>query len=77
MKLNKAQLLSLIRGIARTSPDEIGCDDCFDKLNEFAELQLAGKKPDEAMPLIEKHLKKCRECREEYEALLDSLRAIQ
>lgn len=77
MKLNKAQLLSLIRGVAKTSPDEIGCDDCFDKLNEFAELQLDGKNPEEAMPLIEKHLKRCRECCEEYEALLESLRALK
>jgi predicted anti-sigma-YlaC factor YlaD len=29
-----------------------------------------------AMPLIEDHLNRCKGCREEFEALLDALRAV-
>lgn len=60
-----------------TRPDEIGCDECFDKLNEFAELELKGKSPEKAMPLIQDHLNKCGECREEYKALLEALKDLQ
>lgn len=77
MKLNKKILKNMIRAISMTRPDEIGCDDCFDKLSEFAELQLAGKSPETAMPLVQEHLNKCGECREEYEALLEALRELR
>lgn len=60
-----------------TVPDEIGCDECFDKLNEFAEMELAGKSPEKALPLVADHLKKCGECRQEYEALLAALEELQ
>ncbi|WP_441000384.1 hypothetical protein [Fodinibius sp. SL11] len=56
---------------------EIGCDDCFDELHEFAELELAGKSPAEAKPLVKDHLDKCGSCREEYQALLEALQAIE
>ncbi len=63
--------------VTKTTPDEIGCDECFDELHKFAELQLAGKSPDDAMPLVKDHLDKCGNCREEYEALLEALRSIK
>lgn len=76
MKLNRDLLKKLIRGIKATRDDEIGCDECFDKLDAYAEMELAGKSPEKAMPLIEDHLKKCGECREEYQALLSALREL-
>jgi len=57
--------------------DEIGCDDCFEELHEFAEMELAGKSPEEAKPLVKDHLDKCGSCREEYQALLEALRNIE
>lgn len=75
MKLTKELLKKMIRAIQMTKPDEIGCDECFDKLHRFAELELAGKSPEKARPLIIEHLERCGDCREEYEALLEALKA--
>jgi len=76
MKLSKKFLISLVRAIKMTHPDEIGCDECFEKLHDFAEMELANKYPDQAMPLVQDHLNKCGDCREEYEALLEALREL-
>jgi hypothetical protein len=67
----------LVRGIITTRPDEIGCDECFEQLDRFVEMTLAGKNAAEAMPLVQDHLERCRDCREEFEALLAALRALQ
>jgi hypothetical protein len=77
MQLNKEILKKLIRAVTMTTPGEIGCDECFDKLDAFAEMELAGKSPEKAMPLVAEHLEKCGECRQEFEALLNALRELQ
>lgn len=66
----------LIRGIVTTRPDEIGCAECFEQVDRFAEMVLQGKNAAEAMPLVEDHLRRCKDCHEEYQALLDALRAM-
>jgi hypothetical protein len=63
-------------GIATTHPDEIGCDECFEQVDQFVEIKLAGKDPAEALPLVEDHLARCDCCREEFEALLVALQAM-
>jgi hypothetical protein len=77
MKLTPNILKRLVRAAAGTRPKEIGCDECFAQLDRFAERRLAGKPTAEAMPLVEAHLKTCRDCREEFEALLEALRATE
>lgn len=67
----------MLRAIIGTREDEIGCNECFDQLDEFIELKLKGKSPEEAMPLVQDHLKRCKDCREEYEALLEALRNVE
>jgi len=68
-------LAQMARMVAATRPNEIGCDECYQQLDQFAELHLAGKNAAEAMPLVQDHLERCRDCREEFEALLAALRA--
>lgn len=77
MELTPDILKSLIKSAQMAADHEIGCDDCFHELHEFAELELAGKSPAEAKPLVKDHLDKCSSCREEYLALLEALRAIE
>ena len=61
--------------MARNSyTEQIGCDACWEEVDRFAEMTLAGKNAAEALPLVEAHLKGCGECGAEYQALLDSLR---
>jgi hypothetical protein len=75
MKLSLEVLKKMVRAIASTKSDEIGCDECFEQVDQFVELQLQGKNAAEAMPLVEDHLNRCNGCREEFEALLDCIKA--
>lgn len=70
------RLPAMMQMIAATRGDEIGCDECFEHLGHFAELTLAGRSAAEILPLVQHHLDQCRDCREEYEALLAALQAI-
>jgi hypothetical protein len=69
-------LKSMVRGIVATRSDEIGCDECFEQVDRFAEMVLEGRNAAEALPLVEDHLKRCDDCREEFEALLTALRVL-
>jgi predicted anti-sigma-YlaC factor YlaD len=66
----------MARDIASTRPDEIGCDECFERLGGFVEMALVGKNAAEAMPLVQDHLDRCGDCRQEFEALLAALRRV-
>jgi hypothetical protein len=53
------------------SPEpEIGCDECFDRLDRYVELELAGGDADAEVPGLRAHLAGCPACREEHESLL-------
>lgn len=75
--LNPEDLGKLARALDMTSEEELGCDECFEELDRFVEMELAGLDAASAMPLVQDHLDKCGDCREEYEALLKALRAEQ
>jgi len=77
MKLDISMLKNLIRSIVTTQENEIGCEDCYEQLDVFAELVLQGKDAETAMPLVKDHLKHCHNCHEEFNALLDALQAIE
>jgi hypothetical protein len=51
---------------------EIGCDECFEQLDRYVELEVAGADADAAVPGLRAHLDGCPACREEH----DSLRAL-
>ena len=76
-KLEPTKLKSIVRAILTAHPDEIGCGECFEELDRFVEMTLAEKNAAEAMPLVEDHLQRCHNCREEFEALLAALRALE
>jgi hypothetical protein len=63
---NLKQALGRLLGPA--SP-EIGCDVCFDELDHYVELELAGEDADAAIPGLRAHLDGCPACREEHESL--------
>ena len=77
MKLNTDIVEKLLGAVLATKDEEIGCGQCFDRIEKFAEMKLSGKSPGEAMPLVEEHLQRCDECREEYEALLEGLQKLR
>jgi len=75
MNLDDDFLKMVVRMAAATREEELTCGECWDKVDRFAEMVLAGKNAAEAMPLVQAHLDHCPECRDEFEALLDALRA--
>jgi hypothetical protein len=54
---------------------EIGCDACFDELDRYVELEVAGKDADAAVPGLRAHLAGCPACREEHDSLLALVRS--
>lgn len=65
---------SIVQELLTTRADEISCEECFVQLDQFAETELAGASAAEALPLVEDHLKRCKDCREEFEMLMSILR---
>ncbi len=74
---NPDDLDKLVRMIAQTREEEIGCDECFEQLDRFVEMRLSGLDTAAAMPLVQDHLEKCGDCREEFEMLLEALKASE
>lgn len=72
--LNRGDVTKLVRVVAETHETEIGCDECFEQLDGFAEISVSGAEANVAMPLVGDHLDKCAECRSKFEALLRALR---
>ncbi|MDP8972529.1 MAG: hypothetical protein M3N45_04985 [Actinomycetota bacterium] len=75
--LDRDKLKNLVREIAVTRPEEIGCDECLEHVDRFVEMELSGLNTAEAMSLVQDHLDKCGDCREEFEALLAALSATE
>jgi hypothetical protein len=50
---------------------EVTCDECFELLDEYVELEVAGADADRRLPGMREHLQGCPACREEHESLRD------
>ena len=74
--LNPENLKKIVRMIAATRDEELNCDGCFAEMNRFVDMLIAGKQPEEAMPLMQHHLEMCGECHEEFEALFAAIQSI-
>jgi hypothetical protein len=48
---------------------EVTCEECFERLDEYVDAELAGRDPDGAVPGMAAHLAGCPACREEHESL--------
>jgi hypothetical protein len=60
---------ALGRLLGPAGPD-VGCDVCFDELDRYVELEIAGADADAAIPGLRAHLVGCPACREEHDSLL-------
>ena len=72
--LKRGDVVKLVRVVAETRETEISCDECFERLDRFAETELSGLEASAAMPLVSDHLGKCADCRSKFEALLIAIR---
>ena len=65
---NKPIDTKLNRVLGPSGP-EILCDECFDKLDAYVELELGGETADQRIPGMRAHLEGCPACSEEYQSL--------
>jgi hypothetical protein len=54
---------------------EVSCEQCFELLDQYVELELAGADADDRIPGLRNHLDGCSACREEHESLLALVRS--
>lgn len=48
---------------------QVDCQECFELVNEYAELELAGIEPGTLIPGLRTHLEGCSACNEDYQSL--------
>ena len=66
----------LIQMLEKTQEIEYSCDEVYNILDQYTELVYQSENAQELMPLVEHHIEICPDCREEFEALRDALRAL-
>jgi hypothetical protein len=49
---------------------ELSCEECFDQLDRYVELERSGANADELVPGMSAHLEGCPACHEDHESLL-------
>ncbi len=76
MELAVLKLKRIMQGILSADPHEIGCADCFQHLDAYVELVLADENAAEVYPKVHDHLQRCRNCHEEFSALIAALREL-
>ena len=64
-----------VRRVLGPAEPELLCDECFEKLDEYVELELQGAPADELIPGLRAHLQGCRACHEDYESLRELVRS--
>ena len=67
----REQLLTRLLG---PSDPEVSCEECFELLDEYVELELAGTDADCRIPGMREHLQGCPACHEDHESLRDFVR---
>jgi hypothetical protein len=67
--MERPELKQALGRLLGPAEPEVGCDECFDQLDRYVELELAGEDADAILPGLRAHLDGCPACREEHESL--------
>jgi hypothetical protein len=65
---------SLVGRLLGPAEPEVSCETCFEQLDAYVELQLAGRDADARMPGMRAHLQGCPACDEDHQSLLAFVR---
>jgi hypothetical protein len=60
---------TLLRRLLGPTGPEMTCDECFEHLDRYVELEVAGADAEEQVPGLRAHLEGCAACHEEYLSL--------
>jgi hypothetical protein len=58
-----------LKRLLGSNEPELDCDECFEQLDRYVELELAGAPADALVPGLRAHLVGCPACAEEHESL--------
>ena len=67
--MDRPDLKQVLGRLLGPAAPEVGCDVCFEELDRFVELEVAGQDAEAAIPGLRAHLDGCPACREEHESL--------
>ncbi|RMG97672.1 MAG: hypothetical protein D6706_08105 [Chloroflexi bacterium] len=65
----------LLELIEKTREDAYSCEEAYALLDEYVELVAGNEAAAQVMPLVERHLDLCPDCREKFEVLLQILQS--
>jgi hypothetical protein len=65
----------LLNRVLGPAGPELSCEQCFDELDRYVELELGGADADAAVPGMRAHLQGCSACAEDHESLVALLTA--
>jgi hypothetical protein len=68
-KTDRNDLDRLLARVLGPVGPEISCEQCFDELDRYVELELQGAAPDAAIPGMQAHLDGCAACAEDHQSL--------
>ena len=66
-----------IKRLLGPAAPELLCDECFEKIDQYVDLELQGAAADEKIPGMRPHLDGCPACHEEYESLRELVRSSE
>ena len=75
--MSHQQLPPVLHRILGPGQPEVTCEVCFDELDRYVDLELAGADPETAVPGMRAHLYGCPACAEEHQSLTAFLRNDQ
>lgn len=64
----------LVMALLGPAGPEVSCEECFEELDRYVELELAGADAEAAVPGMRAHLQGCPACREDHDSLMALLR---
>jgi hypothetical protein len=67
--MERGRFKNWLKNIYETRDEEISCEECFDLVSHFVELEASGENAAVKMPQLKQHLDQCRACLDEYEIL--------
>ncbi|MGH2978096.1 MAG: hypothetical protein ACRDLQ_00480 [Solirubrobacterales bacterium] len=59
----------VLRALLGPEGPELACEECFEQLDRYVELELAGANADDAIPGMRAHLQGCPACHEDHVSL--------
>jgi predicted anti-sigma-YlaC factor YlaD len=65
---------ALLTRLLGAAAPEVTCEECFELLDEYVELELAGESAERRLPGMREHLDGCPACREDHESLREFVR---